>query len=112
MPVAEGWRAVYRYETEVVMLPIVCWVLTEYCDDTRAVVGWVAEGTDVDRADSDSYTGFDYYLGPGCKLPKVPRGPVIIGDACRKCGAPAGLGGATYSWLGVNRPGFSGVLVT
>jgi hypothetical protein len=61
-PAAEGWRAVYRYEDRVVMLPVVCWVLTEYCDGTRGVVGWVPEGKLLDQADSDSYTGFDGYL--------------------------------------------------
>jgi len=66
-----GWRAVYRYENRVVLLPVVCWVLTEYCGGTRAVLGWVPEGKFIDQADSDSYDGFDGYLEPGSAAPTV-----------------------------------------
>jgi hypothetical protein len=75
MPAAEGWRAVYRYEDRVVTLQVVCWVLTEYCDSTRDVVGWVLDGKSVDRADSDSYVGFDGYLEPGSAAPPLDMRP-------------------------------------
>jgi hypothetical protein len=71
MPAGEGWRAVYRDEDRVVTVPVVCWVLTEYCGGIRGIVGWVSHGTCFAPADDENIVGFDGYLEPGSPAPTI-----------------------------------------